>query len=231
MGKFESDVSLTIFEKGDKAIQSESPFFCTMLQLSVPLILASSSPRRIQLLKQIGLSIETQPSNVAEEFNNAQTPSEIVKELAKKKAESVAQTFHRGIIIGADTIVVLEKEILGKPENSAEAVVMLQRLSGKTHTVFTGFALVDVKTKISYIDYEKTEVTFRELTRNEIQAYVKTGSPLDKAGAYGIQDDFGAVFVKEIKGDYYTVVGFPLSKFYTSLKNFTRQLGYLQGEL
>lgn len=202
-----------------------------MVQLSVPLILASGSPRRVQLLKQIGLQFDVQPSNSSEYFDESLTPSEIVKNLAKRKAESVAETFHRGIIIGADTIVVSENIIMGKPEDETEAISMLQELSGKTHLVFTGFSLVDAKTKIAYSEYEKTEVTFRELTHDEISAYVHSGSPMDKAGAYGIQDDFGAVFVKGIKGDYYTVVGFPLSKFYVSLKSFSRQLGYLQGEL
>jgi len=101
---------------------------------------------------------------------------------------------------------------------------MLSKLSGRTHTVFTGFALLDVESRMSLVDFERTEVTFRPLNRGEIENYVDSGSPMDKAGAYGIQDDYGAVFVERINGCFYTVVGFPLSKFYSSWKLFLERL-------
>ena len=101
---------------------------------------------------------------------------------------------------------------------------MLLALSGKTHTVFTGFALVDAESKKSYISFERTEVTFRALRRDEVERYVAAGSPMDKAGAYGIQDDYGAVFVEKINGCFYNVVGFPISKFHTALTNFIEEL-------
>ena len=117
---------------------------------------------------------------------------------------------------------------MGKPISEQEAFTMLSTLSGKTHTVYTGFALVDAKSGKSYIDYEKTDVTFRKLNDAEISSYIASGSPMDKAGAYGIQDDFGAVFVEKINGCYYTVVGFPLAKFYTAFTQFVTELGYLK---
>jgi len=129
-----------------------------------------------------------------------------------------------GIVIGADTIVVLKKRILGKPSSPKEARQMLRLLSGRTHTVFTGFAIVDVRSGAARVDHEETKVTFRKIGSREIADYVDSGSPMDKAGAYGIQDDFGAVFVERIDGCFYTVVGFPLSKFYSTFRQFLSEL-------
>lgn len=201
-----------------------------MISTSVPIILASQSPRRAHLLQQIGLTFIVKPSSVTEVIDPISSSSENVTRLALLKANEVSMNFKQGIVIGSDTIVVIDEMVLGKPESRRHAVEMLRQLSGRTHTVFTGFALVDVATKKSYIDFEKTEVTFRPLSLHEIEEYVDTGSPMDKAGSYGIQDDFGAVFVERIAGDYYTVVGFPLSKFYTALTAFARELGYLKGK-
>ena len=195
-----------------------------MMRTVKPIILASRSPRRIQLLHQIGLSFTVQESGVDEHISNGISPEEVVRRLSLEKASRVAERLHDGIVIGADTIVVLDGKILGKPSSKGEAISMLSQLGGKTHTVFTGFALIDVESQKSYVDYEKTEVTFRRLSNEEIESYVESGSPMDKAGAYGIQDDFGAVFVERINGCFYTVVGFPLSKFYTSWKMFLEQL-------
>ena len=189
-----------------------------------PIILASRSPRRIHLLHQIGLSFTVQESGVDEHISDGIAPEEVVRRLSLEKASRVAERLHDGIVIGADTIVVLDGKILGKPSSKGEAISMLSQLGGKTHTVFTGFALIDVESQKSYVDYEKTEVTFRRLSNEEIESYVESGSPMDKAGAYGIQDDFGAVFVERINGCFYTVVGFPLSKFYTSWNMFLEQL-------
>ena len=185
---------------------------------------SSRSPRRIHLLHQIGLSFTVQESGVDEHIPDGIAPEEVVRRLSLEKASRVAERLHDGIVIGADTIVVLDGKILGKPSSKGEAISMLSKLGGKTHTVFTGFAMIDVVSKKSYVDYEKTEVTFRRLSIEEIECYVESGSPMDKAGAYGIQDDYGAVFVERINGCFYTVVGFPLSKFYTSWNMFLEQL-------
>jgi septum formation protein len=191
-----------------------------MAMLPETIILASRSPRRAQLLRQIGINFETSVCDIEEVFDSAVSPEDNARTLSLMKAEDVAKRFARGIVLGSDTIVVLEGRLLGKPESEEDARRMLRRLSGKTHTVFTGFALVDAETKKSYIDCEQTDVTFRTLDDDEIAAYVAAGSPMDKAGAYGIQDDFGAVFVERISGDYYTVVGLPLSKVYCALQRF-----------
>lgn len=198
--------------------------FFYMITSSVPIILASQSPRRIQLLKQIGLEFTVHPSGIDEIINLEHSFPENVRQLALQKATDVARNYGEGIVIGSDTIVVIGDKVLGKPSTVGEAEKMLAALSGKTHTVFTGFAFVDAGSKKSYIDFEQTEVTFRPLAREEITEYVNSGSPMDKAGAYGIQDDFGAVFVEKIIGDYYTVVGFPLSKFYVSFRAFVKEL-------
>jgi septum formation protein len=195
-----------------------------MMRTVKPIILASRSPRRIHLLHQIGLSFTVQESGVDEHIPDGIAPEEVVRRLSLEKASRVAERLHDGIVIGADTIVVLDGKILGKPSSKGEAISMLSKLGGKTHTVFTGFAMIDVVSKKSYVDYEKTEVTFRRLSNEEIESYVESGSPMDQAGAYGIQDDFGAVFVERINGCFYTVVGFPLSKFYTSWNMFLEQL-------
>lgn len=146
----------------------------------------------------------------------------MVQRLALEKAREVASRVSRGSVVGADTIVVLEGSVLGKPRDPRQARIMLRRLSGRTHTVYTGIALVDAATGRSTSFYERTRVTFRNITTTEIREYVRTGSPLDKAGAYGIQDDFGAVFVEKVSGCFYNVVGFPLSRFYVELPRFER---------
>jgi septum formation protein len=202
-----------------------------MIHTTIPLILASQSPRRSQLLKQIGLEFSVQPSGITEEIDMHSTFAENVRRLSLRKAEDIAGKTTNGIIIGSDTIVVIEQSVLGKPTSRDHAIDMLLSLSGKTHIVYTGFALVDAHTKKRYIDHDETEVTFRDLQKDEIVSYVASGSPMDKAGSYGIQDDFGAVFVQKIVGDYYTVVGLPLSKFYTALKKFTEDLGHLKGNV
>lgn len=196
-----------------------------MLTLPFPLILASTSPRRKHLLEQIGMTFTVQPSNVDESLipTFGAVPEEFVQRLALLKAQDVAsKTPARSIVLGSDTIVVLDGEILGKPVDADDAKNMLRRLSGNTHTVYTGIALVDSETYSSVTAVQQTDVTFRELIDDEIAGYVATGSPLDKAGSYGIQDDFGAVFVAHIVGCYYTIVGLPLELFYRTLRTFTQ---------
>lgn len=196
-----------------------------MLTLPFPLILASTSPRRKHLLEQIGMTFTVQPSNVDESLipTFGAVPEEFVQRLALLKAQDVASnTPARSIVLGSDTIVVLDGEILGKPLDADDAINMLRRLSGNTHTVYTGIGLVDSETYSSVTAVQRTDVTFRELSDDEIAGYVATGSPLDKAGSYGIQDDFGAVFVAHIVGCYYTIVGLPLELFYRTLRTFTQ---------
>jgi septum formation protein len=184
------------------------------------LILASRSPRRLQLLKQIGMSPTVVPCDIPEVFDPSRTPEENAAALALKKALHIAQGIPEGVIVGADTIVVLQGEMLGKPDGPRDAVRMLSALSGKTHAVVTGFALVERPSGRQMTGTERTDVTFRDLPLSEIEEYVEGGSPLDKAGAYGIQDDYGAVFVTRIEGCFYNVVGLPLSRLHTALQEF-----------
>ena len=184
------------------------------------LILASRSPRRLQLLKQIGMNPTVMPCDIPEAFDPSLTPEENAAALALKKALYVAETIPEGVIIGADTIVVLGGEMLGKPDGPRDAVRMLNALSGRTHAVVTGFALVDRPSGRRMTGTERTDVTFRNLPVSEIEEYVAGGSPLDKAGAYGIQDDYGAVFVTRIEGCFYNVVGLPLSRLHSALREF-----------
>lgn len=195
------------------------------MHLSKRLVLASQSPRRISLFRQIGVEVDVIPSNVPEEFDPAVSAEENAQRLSLRKAMDVGRDIGDAIIIGADTIVVIDGVLLGKPADPADAVRMLEILSGRTHTVFTGFSLLDRPSDRSTTGIERTDVTFRELPRREIEEYVASGSPLDKAGAYGIQDDYGAVFVTRIEGCFYNVVGFPLAKFYTTLQRFQSEVG------
>lgn len=193
------------------------------------IILASGSPRRKNLLTQIGLTFEVIPSSISEETYETE-PAGIVENLAEKKAADVAKDKTNSTIIGADTIVVFENEVLGKPQNEKEAEEMLLKLSGTFHEVFTGVALIQtdeqgVITKKN-VFHEQTKVYFSALEQQEIQRYIKTGSPFDKAGAYGIQDDLGAIFIKRIEGDYYNVVGLPLNRFYNEWKTFSPNLSF-----
>ena len=189
-----------------------------------PIILASQSPRRRALLSQINLTFTVHPSNVNEDTDQEYEPSEFVELLARRKAMDVALNYRSTLVIGADTIVVHDDEILGKPINEYDAIQILKRLSGNNHDVYSGVCLVltnaqkGLQKTISF--HSRTTVTFSDLSDQEIDDYVRTGSPMDKAGAYGIQDDWGSLFVSEIHGDYYNVVGFPLQKFYSVLKNF-----------
>ncbi len=188
-----------------------------------PFVLASQSPRRRLLLKQIGLKFVVCPSSVAERFVPGESPAHSVRRLALEKARDVAGRIRRGTVVGADTVVVLGKRILGKPKNPRDAKRMLTALSGKWHSVYTGLALIDAASGRSHADVVRTMVRFRRISKAEVEGYVASGSPLDKAGAYGIQDDYGAVFVEEVRGCFYNVVGFPLSRFLVSVASFERK--------
>ncbi|MBI3005548.1 MAG: septum formation protein Maf [Ignavibacteriales bacterium] len=187
------------------------------------IILASNSPRRKLLLKQIGLRFEVHPSRVEEKFDPSLSPRLNARRIALEKAMDVARLHRKGIVVGADTIVVLGRKVLGKPKSVSEAKRMLRLLSGRTHIVYTGLALVDAELGKNAVAVEKTAVTFRKLEKKEIVRYVASGAPMDKAGAYGIQDDYGAVFVEKINGCFYNVMGFPLARFFSMLRKFRRQ--------
>lgn len=167
----------------------------------------------------LGWEITVHPSNVEEEIRKGLSSEAIATQLATDKAVAVAASYPDALVLGADTIVVIDEEILGKPADGNEAREMLQRLSGRTHIVYTGIGLQHAASERTITAVEMTEVTFAPMTREEIEAYVATGSPLDKAGAYGIQDDGGALFVQRINGDYYTVVGLPLHRLYRTLRD------------
>lgn len=188
-----------------------------MLKTNLKIYLASKSPRRRKLLKQLGIKFKSFSVDLHEEILDGEHPIKTVKRLALHKSDEAALKIKNGILITADTIVVLGEGIIGKPKNKKDAFIILSKLSGKTHKVFTGFAVLNLDSKEKIVGYEQTDVTFRKLTQKEIRDYIKTGSPMDKAGAYGIQDDFGAVFVKRIDGCYYNVVGLPLAKIYKAL--------------
>ena len=192
------------------------------------IILASGSPRRKRLLEQINLPITVVASSIAETYDPGEPPRQIVCELALRKARQVADGKPEALVIGADTVVELDGTILEKPATPQEASGILALLSGNTHRVLTGVALVKTDKEGNIAEartfFESTEVTFDEIEEDEIRRYVETGSPMDKAGAYGIQDDHGALFVERIEGDYYNVVGFPLHAFYKELKRFAPEL-------
>ncbi|MBN1632993.1 MAG: septum formation protein Maf [Ignavibacteria bacterium] len=180
-------------------------------------ILASKSPRRISLLKQIGINFKSVDSNVNEFESNYHCPVSIVKHNSKLKAYAIRDRFKNRIIIAADTVVYINKLVLHKPANKKEAFRYLKILSNKFHTVYTGIYLINNLNNKEIFDYEKTKVKFRKLSDNEIRYYIKYYNPTDKAGAYGIQEDFGCLFIEKVVGDYYNVVGLPLTKLYLNL--------------
>jgi septum formation protein len=182
------------------------------------IILASASPRRKQLLEQMKLKFEVIPSNIFEDYQENREPEEVARDLAERKATDIARISEDSLVIGADTVVFLD-EILGKPKDEREALKILKKLSGKTHYVITGIAVIDSSTKKLVVDHEKTAVKMKKISEEEIKAYISTGEPMDKAGAYGIQG-LGSVFVEEIHGCYFNVVGLPISKLYSILKGF-----------
>ena len=181
------------------------------------IILASASPRRRELLSTAGVNFTVKVADVVERIEAGLTPDRVVMSLALQKAQAVAAENPEAVVIGADTVVVLDGEILGKPQSEENAVEMLTALSGRCHTVYTGVALVgNGKVKIFC---EATQVEFYELTKEEIEDYVATKDCMDKAGAYGIQTN-GCVLIRKIDGDYFNVVGLPVSKVYRELRGF-----------
>ncbi len=188
-------------------------------------VLASRSPRRRQLLELAGWPFDVKESHADETIPPGTPPDEAVQLLARRKAEAVRKTAPRAYVLGADTLVVCDGRFLGKPRTAEEAFHMLRQLSGRTHDVWTGVAIATPGgDMVSFA--EKTAVTFWELEDEDIAAYIATGEPMDKAGAYGIQGR-AALFVKRIEGDYLTVVGLPLSRTVREL----RRLGWPPSEV
>ncbi|WP_432776614.1 Maf family protein [Brevibacillus gelatini] len=173
------------------------------------LILASSSPRRRELLQALGIPFTVMTSDVDEMTAPDLSAKQVVEELALRKARAVADRLTEGIVLGSDTIVVLDGQILGKPIDEADAFRMLFMLQGREHTVYSGVALVDAATGRSEVAHSHTAVKIRPLSEAEIKSYIATREPMDKAGSYAIQG-IGATIVEGITGDYFTVVGLPL---------------------
>lgn len=190
----------------------------------VQLVLASASPRRQTLLKQIGLSFEIHPSHIHEAPHEEGAPSRYAEELARDKALEIAKLHPDGLVLGADTIVVVDEHVLGKPVDEQDAFKMLRMLAGRSHEVVTAYSLISLKHEIEVTKHVTTEVHFKELSDREIQTYIDTGAPMDKAGSYGIQD-FSGVFVDRISGCFYNVVGLPLSHFNTTLRSILDEHG------
>lgn len=184
------------------------------------ILLASASPRRSELLTQAGIAFKVQPSQ-AEEKITAEEPGQAVEELSLLKCRDIFEKSGNDVlVIGADTVVVAQGQILGKPASAQEAVFMLEMLQGKSHEVYTGVTVMvrEKNQERTCTFHEKTEVAFYPMTEEEIRSYVSTGEPMDKAGAYGIQGK-SAVFIKGIQGDYNNVVGLPLARLYQELKH------------
>lgn len=189
-----------------------------LLSVSVPFILASQSPRRRTLLEQLELSFTVEAPPVDETIQETLPPSEQAERLAARKADSVAEHHSSALVLAADTLVIHDGAVLGKPESPSHAREMLRTLSHRPHTVYTGLALAHADTKRSVQTGAATTVTLGPLDEEEIRAYVDTGSPLDKAGGYGIQDQTAPLLVEELHGDYYNVVGLPLRLLYVTLR-------------
>jgi septum formation protein len=184
----------------------------TNTHLREKLILASSSPRRKELLEAAGWTYEAITAGIDESVHDNEEPAAYVQRLARSKAEAVAKGLQSGLVLGADTTVVIGNQILGQPDDDADAKRMLNLLNGKWHEVLTGVAVVRVGGG-TRVDYETTHVRFAEMSEREIDWYVSTGEARGKAGAYGIQGAAG-LFIEEIRGDYFNIVGLPIRLVY-----------------
>lgn len=193
------------------------------------MILASQSPRRIELMREAGFDFRVAPADIDESPHEGETPFELVERLAVSKAAYIAGTVAESgeLVVAADTIVAIGGELLGKPADAADAHRMLRELSGRTHQVATGVCLIvagdSARAPHSFVDV--TDVTFYDLTDEEIDAYVASGEPLDKAGAYGIQGVGGRLLVRGIDGDFYNVVGLPIAKTVRAIRRYAVAAG------
>lgn len=189
------------------------------MNLRYPLILASKSPRRQELLQQAGFSFQVQSRETDESFPAEMDPEKVARYLAEKKAAAFSGATGNGLLLTADTTVLVDNQILNKPANREEATAMLRMLSGRNHQVISGACLLHQGKSISFDD--KTEVYFREINEEEIAYYIDTYQPYDKAGAYGIQEWIGLVAIERIAGSFYTVMGLPIHQVYHQLKKFS----------
>ena len=182
------------------------------------LILASQSPRRRELLEKCGIPFTVEAADINETIDHSQPVTEEIKRLAEAKARAVLQHHPDCVVIGSDTVVVIGGKVLGKPKDPAEASDMLRALSGNVHQVITGLCIISADRK--YTDLSVNDVYFEEISKEEIKAYTETDEPYDKAGAYAIQGWAGK-YIRHIDGDFYAIVGFPLSTVYKELKNLS----------
>ena len=189
--------------------------------LTSPLLLASASPRRSMLLDQVGIPYRVEVSGVDESEEMFDDPAEGARTLALQKAQTVAERQNTSgrIVLGADSIVVLDGDVLGKPEDEDDALRMLRRLTGNTHHVITGIALVETGTGRTFQAHEQTLVQMRACTNVELNDYIATGESLDKAGSYGAQG-YGAVMIERVEGCFYNVIGLPVSRLIVALQSF-----------
>jgi septum formation protein len=183
------------------------------------IVLASASPRRRELLALTGLSFTVDPSSYEEELVPGVKPRLLARRLSSEKAKAVAKKYRNALIIAADTFIVYRDSLMGKPHTEKEAFRMLGILNGRQHSVITGFTIIDTETGKTVSKSVETKVWFRKLTEQELASYVRTGEPLDKAGAYAIQGR-GSLIVEKIEGDYFNVIGLPLSSLADALKKF-----------
>ena len=190
-----------------------------MLNVMKTIILASASPRRKEILSKKGLKFSVDESGYEEDLGLDLKPDKLAVFLSREKARDVARRHKNALIISADTIVVLKKRIFGKPLNKTEAKEMLKTLSGKAHTVITGYTIIDTDSGKELSRSVESKVFFKVLSDAEIDTYIKSGEPMDKAGAYGVQG-LGAVIVRKIDGDFFNVMGLPLNTLAESLKKF-----------
>ena len=181
------------------------------------IILASKSPRRIELLKRIISHFQVKVSNVNENLNGDIPPRDLALKLSRLKANNISSKYNNGVFIGADSIVVLGKTIFGKPKDAKKSYEMLSQLSGKTHQVITGFTVIKNPGDFMVSDFAVTDVKFRKLNSREIDKYIALNTASDKAGSYGIQDEAG-LFVEKINGCFYNVMGLPITKLYLVLR-------------
>jgi len=187
----------------------------------LPIYLASASPRRRELMEQLGLKFTVVISNIDESarLGEDMPPGRLVEELSLRKATQVAREIERGLVVGSDTVVVWRGRILGKPGDRQDALEMLKWLQGNDHMVYSGLAVLNAETGETHVSHEKTRVFFRAAGMDELERYVDSGEPSDKAGAYAIQG-LGSVFVQGIEGCYFNVVGLPLARLAGVLKSF-----------
>jgi septum formation protein len=187
------------------------------ISLSTSFILASASPRRQELLQSVGLTFKTIPAHVAEDYIEGESPKQHVRRLAQEKALLISRKHPQAWVLGADTIVVIDGLILGKPKNKTQAKEMLKKLSGREHKVFTGFTVTQVASKVIHSDVVQSTVKFKKISAAEVDWYIACDEPYDKAGGYAVQGK-GAYFIKSIRGSYTNVIGLPLCEFLETLK-------------